>query len=849
MVGSSLSRRALAAACGFAAALAWAPARAAAPVDAAPDLRTFHAAVAPFFEARCGGCHGAKHQKGDLRLDTIDGGLAQGHDAARWKEVYDRLSAGEMPPKGEPRPAAADVDKVVAWIVGETRKAERAARSTGGRVLLRRMNRAEYANTVRDLLHVRFPLGDGPLELLPPDGSADGFDKVGGALTLDPSLMAAYLAVARRVADAAIVSGPRPFEVQRRRFEYEDTARSIGIGYLCKEPHILCRARDVALLDGSTRTWEHLHFDAKTLATIPVGGEYTIRVRMSAELGARGEPLKVQLLWPSDTVIAEWTLGKDAAAPRVYEITLPIKVEGKSHDGPEIRLVNGTPFYPFNDRFGARHHDADVAAAAGDAAKAARLVGQARAEGDASSRVPSPAIYDRERLPKVALDWIEIEGPLLGEWPPASHRAIFSEGAAAKPDLGYARRIFERLMPRAYRRPVTVSEVDATLGRVSRELAAGESFEEAVRVGLEYVLCSPQFIYLAEPQTRDEPRPLDDYELGSRLSYFLWSSLPDDELTRLAAAHELRRPGAIAAQVQRMLRDEKARAFVDGFAAEWLQAPRFVNIKPNHQIYKDWDDALEAAVKREPLAFFSEIVRADLSVLDFLDSDFAMLNGRLARLYGIGGVEGDAFRRVPLPPGSARGGLVTQAAILTIGSDGTRTMPVRRAAWVLGTLFNEPPPPPPPNVREIEPNVGGKQLTVRERLLAHQQVPACASCHRRIDAYGLALESYGAVGEWRARQDGEGFFGDGAPAIDASGTLADGRSFRTTAEFRALLRADRDRFCRALVEKMLTYALGRGVEASDADTVAAVGKALAAGQYKMSALVTAIAESQAFGTR
>jgi hypothetical protein len=225
-----------------------------------------------------------------------------------------------------------------------------------------------------------------------------------------------------------------------------------------------------------------------------------------------------------------------------------------------------------------------------------------------------------------------------------------------------------------------------------------------------------------------------------------------------------------------------------------------------------------------------------------------MLNGRLARHYGIGGVEGDAFRRVALPPGSARGGLVTQAAVLTIGSDGTRTLPVRRAAWVLQTLFNDPPPPPPPNVREIEPNTGGKQLTVRERLLAHQQVPACASCHRRIDAYGLALESYGAVGEWRTRQDGEGF-GGGAPAIDASGTLADGRTFRTTAEFRALLRADRDRFCRALVEKVLTYALGRSVEASDADTVGGVVKALAAGQYKMSALLTAVVESPAFGTR
>jgi len=822
---------------------------------AAPDRGAFRTNIAPFIRSHCAKCHGAHRKKDQVRLDDLDGDLLRGKDSKIWSEVAERLAAGDMPPKSEPRPRAGDVRQVIDWIAGETKKAEdQRALGPSPPILLRRLNRAEYANTLADLLHLRFSFGDGPLDVLPPDGSAHGFDKVGSALSVDPSLLGQYVTMARRVADAAIVTGPPPVPSRRRRFELEDTVRSGAIGYQCREPHVVCRPSDVVLMDKNLRTWDLLRLDPAHEASIPVNGEYTLRVRMSADLGARGEPLTAQLLWPEDTVLAEWTLTRDDSRPRVFEITLPIKTAGKDREGPSIRLANGTSFFVFNERFLSFQREAERAAAAGEVVKAQKLQGLAKAEGAASIMRPNPAVRDRARIPKLVVDWIELEGPHVGTWPPLSHREIFFEGESARKDLAYARRIFERLLFRAYRRPVTPADVDAATGEVERELGAGESFEEAVKVGLTYVLASPKFLYLVEPSgAGSPPRALDDFELASRLSYFLWSSMPDAQLLALASSQKLRAPGVLEAQARRMLRDTRAVALVDGFAASWLQAQKFAGIQPNRQIYPEWDRALDAAVKREPLAFFAEIVRGDLSILNFLDSDFAMLNERLARHYGIAGVTGPQLRRAPLPPDSHRGGLLGQAGILTIGSDGTRTLPVRRAAWVLDALYDSPPPPPPPNVREVEPNLEGRQLTVRERLLAHQKIESCAACHRKIDAYGLGLESYDAVGAWRTRQNGEEFGApsDRTPLIDASGTLPDGRSFRTTAELRALIgaRADRARFCRAFAGKMLTYALGRAVEPSDGRTLDALEAALRQNDYRLSALVTAIVQSAPFGSK
>ena len=832
----------------------WAPAGAARPQERgyAPDLKTFQDHVRPFLKRHCLSCHGPEKQKGKLRLDTINGNILTGGDGNKWKEVYDKLQLGEMPPEKKPRPEIRDVERIVGWIVAEMRKAERAARSTGGKVVMRRLNRTEYANTVRDLLHVRFLFKDGPRDLLPPDGKADGFDKVGKALMIDPSLMSQYMDVARRIADKAVVTGPQPVETKTVRYEYEDTARSGAIGYQCHQRSIQCRKSDLVLMEGGARTWDHLHYDRRKYpTTIPIDGEYKIRVRMSADLGERGEPVHVRMTWAQRAVLGEWTLTAGNATPKVFELTLPVKVAGKGRDGPQMEILNGTKFYNYSQYAHKFNLKARAAGAKGDFKTVKKTMALAKAEGAHTTSQPNPKTYDLSKVPKVILDWIEIEGPIYGQWPPKSHREIFFEGPKAKKDAAYARRIFRRIMKRAFRRPVADAEVEPVVGVVEAERKAGESFEESVKVGLQFVLCSPKFLHLFEPNPEPGARKLNEYELASRLSYFLWSSMPDEALFRLAEEGRLRRPGAMEAQIRRMLADPKSSALMDGFAAQWMQAQKFAGITPNKQIYKNWDRKLETAAKREPLVFFEEILRKDLSVINFLDSDFAMLNERLARHYGVPGVKGKEFRRVNLPADSHRGGLLTQAGVLTIGSDGTRTLPVRRAVWVLETLFNRPPPPPPPNAGEVEPNIKGKHLTVRERLLQHQEIPSCASCHRKIDPYGLALENYDAVGAWRTRQNGENFnwMGDRAPAIDAGGQLPDGRTFKTPEEFRAILANEKDRFARAFTEKLLTYALGRSLEFTDAGTVDALATALGEGGYRMSLLIAAIARSETFQTK
>lgn len=813
----------------------------------APAGASFATLLAPFFKANCVRCHGPARHESELRLDALDGHVVLDREGPPWGEIRDRLRAGEMPPKKELRPRQTEIDAVVAWIDAALEQARRAR--PNARERMRRLNRAEYANTIRDLLDVQFAFDDGPLDFLPAEGTVDGFDKIGSALMVDPSLLDRYLTLARRVADKAIVTGPRPFESRHRRFEYEDTARSSAIGYECSEPYIICEKSGLVLMNESARTWDLVGLDPRWEAGIPADGVYKLRLRMSADLGARREPLNVQLLWPS--VIAEWTLTERDTSPRVYEVTLPLKVAGKGREGPQVHLANGTPFQVPNQLFYAFHDDAEKAAAAGDRAKADALLAHAKAEGAASSQSVSPAVLDRGKVPKVLLDWIEVEGPIVGEWPPLSHQRIFFEGPGAKKDLAYARRIFARLLPRAYRRPASPAEVDAVVRQVDRELRAGEPFEEAIKVGLEYVLTSPRFLYLFAATQQGGRQTLDDFELASRLSYFLWSTMPDETLLGLAAQGRLRSREVLADQVNRMLRDRKSQAFIDGFATSWLQAPKFVGILPNRQIYPAWDDALEAAVKREPIAFFEEVFRNDLSATNFLDSSFAMLNARLARHYGVPGVEGVKLRRVKLPPDSHRGGLLTQAAVLTIGSDGTRTLPVRRASWILQTLFNAAPPPPPPNAGQVEPNINGAHLTVRDRLLQHQKIASCASCHRKIDGYGLGLENYDAVGAWRTRQNGEEFSADDphAPAIDSSGALPDGRSFTNVAEFRSLIAHDTARFGRALTEKILSYALGRTLADEDRAGVDALAGKFEASGYRMSVLMREVAASRSFQTR
>lgn len=375
-------------------------------------------------------------------------------------------------------------------------------------------------------------------------------------------------------------------------------------------------------------------------------------------------------------------------------------------------------------------------------------------------------------------------------------------------------------------------------------------FNAALRLGLQTMLVSPGFVFLQEPQASDASvvRPLNDYELASRLSYFLWSSLPDDELFALADKGTLRDPATLSAQVTRMLADPKSRRFVENFAGQWLDVEQFGSVEPAME-YKDYDATLKAAEREEPLAFFQQVLSENLPVTNFLDSPFVVINERLARHYGIEGVTGEAFQKVALRPEHHRGGVLGMAGLMTLLSDGTRTLPVRRGAWVLEKLLNDPPPPPPPNAGEIQPNTAGVRLTVRERLAKHRSEPNCASCHAKLDSYGLALENYDAIGRWREQQNGEGISGPQAPTIDPSGALKSGREFSDLAGYKVALLAEKEKFNRAFSEKLLTYALGRPVGYIDNATLEQITTSAAKSDHSLQDLIQAVVSSEPFLTK
>jgi len=809
------------------------------PTLAAPDKIETH--VRPYFEQHCVRCHGAKKQEGKLRLDNLVANFTAAESARHWIEVMDRINLGEMPPEGEPRPAAENTRAVASWVAAELRHAARQSLASGGRVVLRRLNRTEYANSIRDLLHLHYLPGESPLEYLPPDGTAEGFDKVGTALMVDPSLLEKYFEVAARIADKAIVVGPPEVATYKKRFEFEDTARNRAIDYLCAKPDFQCREHDAVLIDGGARSFgEFIYPKMRTM--IPAKGMYAIRLRAAAFRAGRNTPVRIRVR-RGDEVLLETDVTAPLESPQTFEIMAALNSAGGNE--LDVSMLNGTKLFVYNPAYGQLDKAIAEAGARGDHAEVIRLRSRMLSEGIISLSKPNLDTLDREKLPKLYLDWIELEGPIYEQWPPKSHTALFFKEANAKQDLSYAREIFTQFIPRAWRRPVEQAEVEPIVRLVKQELDQQVRYEDAIRVGLVAVLTSPKFLYLAEP-AGDRSRPLDDFELASRLSYFLWSSMPDETLFELARQGRLKNRQVLQAQVDRMLADQKSRALVDGFAAQWLKTGEFRNFTPDPRTYPNYDAKLGEAMVQETLQFFQEILTHDDSVLNFLDSDWTMLNDRLARFYGIEGVTGEHFRRVPLPAGSHRGGLLGQAGVMLRGSDGTRTKPVRRGVYVREVLFNDPPDPPPPNVGEIEPNIQGKNLTVRDRLLQHQQIESCASCHRTIDPYGLALENYDAIGAWRTQQNGEEFRGKNTPLINAAGSLPNGQTFDGPEQFKQLLVAQKDRFSQGLTEKMLTYALGRPIEPSDRSTIDSLAGQMARSGYTLRGLIKAIVISDAF---
>ncbi|MBI1900269.1 MAG: DUF1592 domain-containing protein [Planctomycetia bacterium] len=468
--------------------------------------------------------------------------------------------------------------------------------------------------------------------------------------------------------------------------------------------------------------------------------------------------------------------------------------------------------------------------------------------------------------PGVAIDWVEVEGPISDTWPPESHRRIFGDLKQAKapvynrPDrlevvsdepAADARRILQKFVRRAFRRTVTDDDVKPFLDLVESKLAEKYSFEQAVRVGLTAVMVSPEFLFL-----REKPGKLDDFALASRLSYFLWSSMPDEELLALAEGKKLGQPEVLHKQVERMLNDPKAAAFTQNFVGQWLGLRDIDFTEPSHILYPDFDDMLRESMVRETQLFFVEVLKNDLSLTNFVASDFTMLNGRLAKHYGIADVEGWEFKKTPLPAGSHRGGVLTMASVLKVTANGTSTSPVIRGAWVLDRILGTPPPRPPENVAALEPDIRGA-TTIREQLAKHRQVPSCASCHVKIDPPGFALESFDVIGgfreNYRTSGRGEAVTIDGrrmpylkGKKVDPSDELEGGRRFADIDEFKKLLLDDKGQLARALATKLVTYATGGAPSSGDQPKVEAIVGKIREKDYGFRALIHEIVQSDLF---
>ena len=808
------------------------------PTEADP---TFEKVVQPFFANNCYTCHNDERQTGDLSLEAFKTAASLTRDRATMKFILDKLNAGAMPPAKMPRPKPEDVKLVTQWLSHQLATApvkegtpggtSKPAETNSGRVTARRLNRIEYDNTVRDLLGVDLHAADD----FPQDDSGYGFDNIGDVLSLSPVLMEKYLAAAEKISRTAIfgVEPLKPVLVRLRSSERN-------------QPHQLTPLTDYDLTGLSLPNAIH------TTYRFPAGGEYVIRAHLGGDRPAGSEPIQLALWVDGQQIqvvhfdparVASFTnaaerqeLGgmtrefrtKIAAGDHWLAVSIPRLYEGlpESYKGPNPSKLPVPPppaFKPPPDlppqEIEARRKELEKRRAEKVPANSARITS------------------------------LELGGPYAVTQGPAreSQKKIYACGHLdGHHTRGCARLIVENLVRRAYRRPVTPKEVTQLTGLIADVQTDGGTFEEGLATAIQAMLLSPHFLFRIErtpatPLTVASARSLSQHELASRLSYFLWSSMPDDTLLAAADRGQLAQPKALEAQVRRMLLDPKSHALVENFGGQWLQVRKLESVKPDRKRFAEFDEYLRLSMRRETEMFFESIVREDSSILDFIDADYTYLNDRLAHFYNVPNVQGTEFRKVLFAPDDHRGGLLGQASVLTISSYANRTSPVLRGKWVLENLVGAPPPPPPPDVPNLDEAKIGLSSSMREQLEQHRKNAVCASCHTRMDPLGFGLENFDAIGAWRTR--------DGQFPINASGTLPDGRSFEGPQGLESILKAQPDVFAECLARKLLIYALGRGLEPRDDPAVKQIVKNVAANNYRFSSLVLGIVKSELFQKR
>ncbi len=789
-----------------------------------------------FIEANCLECHEGAGAKGGLDLSKLKFDLDDARAFAAWVKVHDRVRDGEMPPAKQPRPAPAALQAFLGSLAGPLAAADLAREASVGRSTWRRLNRYEYENTLRDLL-------DAPWlqirEMLPEDGEAHRFNKVGDALDVSHVQMAQYLAAADYALREVVADGPRPKTTTCRyhtrdmpsfakKMIYNEFNRSperatFPVLDFHGQPDV--RAQKAPLSDPDKREREAMGVVASAYEPLepkfnefkaPRTGRYKVRINGFSVWVGPGKDAK---WWRPD--IDTVSKGRRPEPVVLYSERPPRQLRrlGSFDVSPEPAV-----------------HELDVYLLEGETIRpdAARLF---------RSRPPNwhNPLAEKDGQPGVAYRWLEVEGPLIETWPPAGHQLLFGGDADAE-------RLLRGFLTRAYRRPVAETDVARFLKISQLAQAKGASFREAMIAAYSAVLCSPGFVCLEE-----RPGLLDAPALAARLSYFLTNSPPDAALRS--------GPLDLRAQTTRLLADPKSRRFVDAFLDYWLDLRRLDASSPDAALYPDYylDDLLVDSANEEPRRFFEELIRGDLPVRNIVASDFVVVNERLAAHYGLPPVEGTALRRVPVPAGSPRGGFLTQACVLKVTANGTTTSPVLRGAWIMERILGQAPPPPPPSIPAVEPDIRGAQ-TIREQLDKHRTLQSCAACHLKIDPPGFALESFDVFGGWRTRyralgegkpvpgfgKNGQPFEFHEGPPVDASGELPGAGTFKDIVGFKALLLKHERQLARALASQLLVYATGAPVRFGDRERLEAILDRAAASGYCVRTIIQEIILSPLF---
>ncbi|PQO45713.1 DUF1592 domain-containing protein [Blastopirellula marina] len=786
-----------------------------------PVHAPFSKAVAPYLTKNCVHCHGPDAQEGDFRVDQLANDVGGGPSVNRWLEVIEKINNGEMPPKDEPeQPTAQQNAEVVEWLAARIEEGRAARLARKQPVSFHRLTRDEYANTVNDLFGVQFGVADP--SGLNEDADWHGFERIGSVLSLSASHIEKYYSAAERILEEAYPTQPVQKQVVRKRaLDLRGGPSNQEIEEL--EAQGLADKVRVDMWPGHEIQGGR---PGPTGDMLKNGGLFKVRIQASGLKPPGGRaPHLTFYANKIDRLLFEQDILAPEDKPIVVEFLADLPAGG--HNFQLTNDVPGPSNLPRSGRSGRRPFFSLQ-----------------------DGRIPwQIKLTDEEGAPLypfLIVDWVEWEGPLL---PPEIEEKRARFMPAKDGDMEQARVCLTRLCDAAFRRPAETDEVDDYFAIVESEIAAGADFRQAMKTAMLAILCSKNFLFVVEGDLEQPQADLNDFEIAARLSYLLWSTMPDEELFALAREGKLRDRDVLKQQVDRMLADEKAAKFSRDFPRQWLQMHKLGMFPPNKELYPDYDPHLERSMEGETYAYFREVLEKKLTLREFLDSDWTMVNPRLAMHYGIDGIEQDEYQRVNLPTGDPRGGLLTQAAILSLTSDGTRHRPVHRGVWVMQSVFGKSPPPPPANVNPIEPNpVDSPKATIRMKLEAHKHDPNCAACHRKIDPLGLAFDNFDAIGRWRDVEVVAA--GTGAnPPVDASGELPDGRQFATPHEFKQLLLADIDAFNRTFVEKLATYALRRTMTVDDRADMEAIAQRSKDADYRVRDLVEALVLSDLFQKR